>query len=267
LPIGFQPFLQPEYTDEVGRGGRAEQRRNRCRIGRRHGERVAVVFGPDVEDRVRRGIVLRPRTFRDLLARLRGDHAPRERVQAERQRERNLSRRGLRLENASDSVLHDPGRHAFVGDADALCTLGVDRAAGQHHVERRRRAGKARQALHSSPARHDAEHDFGKAEARGGVVDDDAIAARERQLEAAAQAKAPNERDRRILDGRKPLERVPAATHDGHRVGLAADDLELLDIGARDETARLARRDHETGGRLAVEKIERRIEFSKHVGA
>ena len=42
----LQPLLQPEDADQVGGRRRLEQRRDRRRIGRRHGERVAVVLRP-----------------------------------------------------------------------------------------------------------------------------------------------------------------------------------------------------------------------------
>ena len=55
-----------------------------------------------------------------------------------------------------------------------------------------------------------------------GLVDDDAIAAGERELEAAAQAEAADQRERRIGHAREPLERVPAALHERQRdVGVA----------------------------------------------
>ena len=71
----LQALLQPEHADQVGGGRRLQQRRHRRRIGRRRGERIAVVLHPQVEDRVRRRIVLAPRALRDLLSRLRGDES------------------------------------------------------------------------------------------------------------------------------------------------------------------------------------------------
>jgi hypothetical protein len=119
----------------------------------------------------------------------------------------------------------------------------------------------------SSAAGAPAQHDFRQPQACAGLVDDDAVAARERELEPTAQTEAADERDRRILDGREPLERVPAAAHDRHRGSLVLDDFELLDVGTGNETARLARRDDKPGGRVAVEKVERFVEFHEHFGA
>ena len=110
-----------------------------------------------------------------------------------------------------------------------------------------------RQALHAAPAGHDAEHHLGQAESRRRLVDDDAIAAGERQLEAAAEAEAADQRERRIRHGGEPLERVPAALDERDRVGLGLDVAELVDVGAGDESVRLARADDETLRRIAVE--------------
>ena len=48
-------------------------------------QRIAVVLHEELEDRVRRGIVIAARALRDLLLRLRRDEAPRERIERERQ--------------------------------------------------------------------------------------------------------------------------------------------------------------------------------------
>ena len=260
----FQALLQSEQPDQIGGGRRLEERRDRRRIGGRHGERVAVVFHPDVENRVRRGIVLAPRAFGDLLSRLRGDDRAHQWIQCQRQRKAEPPRRGKGNEDAPCRVLHDPRRHAFVRDADPLRTAGIDRAAREHEVERRRRSGEPRQPFHSAPAGHDAEHHFGQPEPCPGLVDHDPVTAGERQLEPAAQAKAADERHRRIFHCGEALEGVPAALHDRERGGLVADRLELVDVGAGDEPARLARHDDEAARRVAVELVERLVELREH---
>ena len=72
--------------------------------------------------------------------------------------------------------------------------------------------------LHAAPARHDAEHHFGQREARPRLVDRDAVAAGERELQAAAHAEAVDQRERREGQRGELVERVPAALHDRERV-------------------------------------------------
>ncbi len=154
-------------------------------------KRVAVVLHPQVEQRVRRRIVLAARALRHLLRRLRGDEAARERMQRERLRECELARRRQRPQHAARGVLHDARRHGLVDDAELLRPARVDGLAGEQQVERGRCADELRQTRHASPCRHDAEHHLGKTEARPGLVDRDAIAARECELESATEADSP----------------------------------------------------------------------------
>ena len=166
-------------------------------------------------------------------------------MQRERQRQAELARRRQRAQHAARRVLHDARRHAFVGDARAS-----SRAAHRSVLPVSSRSSAAgapvssRQPLHAAPAGHDAEHHFGQAEPRAGLVDDDAIAARERELEPAAQAEAADQRQRRIA--RRCARRSNVSQprlHERDRAGLVLDVAELVDVGAGDEAARLARAD------------------------
>ena len=142
----------------------------------------------------------------------------------------------------------------------------IDGLAGQQQVERGGRADEPRQALDAAPAGNDPQHHFGEAEPRSRLVDDDAIPARERQFQAAAQTETANERQRRILDVSEPLERVPAALDDRDRAGLVLHAAEFVDIGAGNEAVRLAGTYHETLRRIAIEEIERLVQFGQHCG-
>ena len=183
------------------------------------------------------------------------------RIQRKRQRERYATRRRLRQKHAARGVLHDAGRNAFVGDAQLARSPGVDGAPGQQHVQRCRCAGQAGQTLDAAPAGHDAQHHFGQAQPRSGLVDDDAIAARERQLHATAQAETAHERECRVRRRRKLVENVPAAANQRGRIVDALELAEFVDVGAGDESVGLARANHQAARRIGCELRQHRAQF------
>ena len=147
----LQPFLKLEHADQVARGRRLQEVRDRRRIRRRRRQRVAIVLHPEIENRVGRRIVLAARARRDLLARLRGDERPHRGSASATAGTAARAAAALR-QHAARGVLHDARRHAFVGDAELSRAPRVDGLAGQQQVERRRRAGQPRQALDAAPA-------------------------------------------------------------------------------------------------------------------
>ena len=149
---------------------------------------------------------------------------------------------------------HHSRRHAFVGQAHALGLAGVDVAAGEHHVQRRGAgAMRSRQPLHAAPAGEDAEHDFGQRELGRRLVDDDEVAAGQRQFER-----------RRPCSGRESAPasdraRPPGGCRDPSRAAIraradcgAVEAGEFLDVGAGDEAGRLAGAEDQALGRFAV---------------
>ena len=87
---------------------------------------------------------------------------------------------------AVDQPVHEPDAERFVG---------VHRAAGQDHLQRARLADRARQALRAAVAGDQPELDLGQSHLR--VARGEAERAGERQLEAAAESVAVDDRDRR----------------------------------------------------------------------
>ena len=209
---------------------------------------------PQLEDRVRRGVVLAPRALRHLLSRLRGDDAPRQRQSASATAE-SRSARGAGAASSTPRAVFSMmrARHALVDEAHALRAARVDRLAGQHQVERRGRADRAAAAACMPP--HPGTMPSitsGSAKRVFGLVDDDAVAAGERQLQAAAQAEAADQRERRDTDARASRSnvsqpRLTSASASSRRLDVA----ELVDVGAGDEAVRLARADDEALRRLA----------------
>ena len=208
--------------------------------------------------------MLAARALCDLLFGLRGDQLSHRACERQRQRERQRSRPRQRREHPAYRVFHDARRHAFVGDSKLLRATRIDCLAGQHEIERCRRTRDPRQSLHAAPPGDDTQHHFGQTEPRARLVDDDAVTARERQLEAAAEAEAAHERQGRILDGGETLERVPAALDDGNSVGLVLDLAELIDVRTGDETVRFSGGDDEPLGWIAIELVERLVELRQH---
>jgi len=102
----------------------------------------------------------------------------------------------------------------------------ADAAPARHHVDRRGKAGKARQALGAAGAGDDAEGDFGKADP--GVRLQHPVVAAERQLEAAAEGGAVDRRGDGLC---AILDRGDDVGQEGRHRRLA----EFADVGAGDE--------------------------------
>jgi hypothetical protein len=144
--------------------------------------------------------------------------------------------------------------------------FAVDALAGQHQVEGRRRADQRGQAQHAAPAGDDAEHDLGQRELGAGFVDDDAMAAGERELQTASHAMAADQCQRRVGHRGEAVEQQPAALDQHARGEHRIQPRELLDVGAGDEPGRLGGSDHQRLGRRGIERVEHAGEFSHYLG-
>ena len=127
--------------------------------------------------------------------------------------------RRLGCEYARHGVTHDARWDGLVHQSELLRLLCVDRFAAQHEVKRSGRADELWHALHAAPGGKNAQHDFWQTHARGGLVDRYAIAARHRELHAAAHAKSFDQRERRILHCSEALTQVVAALDEFFRGG------------------------------------------------
>src|SRR5207302_5121030 len=102
-------------------------------------------------------------------------------------------------------------------------------------------------------------------QARAGIVDDDAIAARERELQPAAETESAYQRECRIRCSGELVEGVPTALDDRQRIVHRPDPLEFLDVGAGDEAAVLARADDQSFGRRARELAQNGTKLVEYV--
>ena len=110
-------------------------------------------------------------------------------------------------------------------DAQLERALGRDRRAFEHELQRRARADQSRQALRSAGARQESELDLRQAELCAGRRD--AVVARQRKLEAAAEAVAVDGRD---VDLCARLDRGDDVTY-RYRVRRELR-IEVVDVGA-----------------------------------
>ena len=149
--------------------------------------------------------------------------------------------------------------------AHALGFAGVDVAAGKHHVQRLGRGDPFRQPFHAAPAGKDAEHHFGQRQLGGRLVHHHEVTASQRQFQAAADAVAANQRQRRIGNRRQPVVEIPAPGDQGAGRLCAIEAGEFLDVGPGDEAGRLAGAEDQTLRRFAVELIEQLRQFRHHI--
>ncbi len=112
----------------------------------------------------------------------------------------------LRARETPGPILEDRGRDRLVDEPDLLRAAGVERLAGQDEVERRGETDDARQPRASAPGREDPEADLGQADLGLLRVRHEPVVARERELGAAAEARAVDRRDRRVRQVRELLE-------------------------------------------------------------
>src|SRR5439155_6092957 len=265
LRQGFQALLEEEDADEIARGIALQQADDGRRVLGSRRERIAVVFPPQLEDRVRRGIVIRRRPGGKLLSRQVNDERTHQAGIHQPLEEGQLSRAWRLEHDHARGVLLDARRHRFVHETQSLRAARIHGPAREQHVERRSRADEARQALDPAPARKDAEHHFGKREARSRLIHRDAIAAGERELDAPAHAEAVYERERREGQGLEFVVEIPAALDQAHRFVRVLDLGELFDVGAGDESGVLTGADDEPPRIVRAQLIENPVELRHRV--
>jgi hypothetical protein len=228
------------------------------------GQRIAPVFLPDIDDGVRRRIVLDARAPGDLLSRGARNQRLERTIEQPLQHGRTPTRLIGDYQQGS-SVVHHPGRHAVVCQTEALGALGIEGFAGEHHIQRRLRANPLGQTQHASPARNDAQHHLGQAQPRRWLVDDQQIAARQRQFETATQAMAAHQRQRRIADCCQAIEELPAALNQRDAFCGRVELGELLNVRTGDKACRLSGTENQPFRWLAVEASENRCQFVHHL--
>ena len=108
-----------------------------------------------------------------------------------------------------------------------------DLLAGEDQTQRRRQPDQLRQPCRAAPRREDAELRLGQPEFRGLVRRRHAPVARQRELEAAAEAHPVNRGDRRHLQPAQPREDAVAEIHHVAQRALVGVLRERIQVGAR----------------------------------
>ena len=133
-----------------------------------------------------------------------------------------------------------------IDQAELVRALGIEWATGEHHLHRRLNADGEDRTDRAAEPGVDAEADLGQSERDAFVVECDAIGAGERDFQSAAEGEAVDHRDRRAGQAFKPFQHLLAAPDQVVGLLLGVERGELLDVGARDEPALLARVQHDT---------------------
>ena len=173
-------LAQEEHADQVLRGWRHHQAGERRLLSVEHRSFVATVLFPEVDQRVRRGIVLLGCSLAGLGAHPRGEQAP-HRAEIENGIEQPWPRA---REAAGNRVLHSVADMPLLRDgvyqSQRFRLSRIDGLAGQHQGHRLHRINQMREAHRAAKAGMQAEHHFRKAEP--GIVDCDPHLAGQRHL-------------------------------------------------------------------------------------
>ena len=152
------------------------------------------------------------------------------------------------------------GREHARNEIGAFGLGGVHHPRGQDHVHRLRLAHRAGQPLGATGAGQNAEIDLRLAELRG-IGGEDEVA-HHRQLAAAAQRKARDRGDHRLLHAQH---RLPALADEVLQRGLGIGAvLHLLDVGAGREGLLVAGQHDRADRRIGVERQQLRADLVHH---
>ena len=157
-----------------------------------------------------------------------------------------------------------PFRHDFIHQAQTPRLARGNRAAGEHHVERRQVTHQRRQAHAAGKSGMNPQAHLGQSQARGSVLARQAISAGQRQFQAAAETKTVDHGHRRKRQAREPRADLLAELREfggAHRVG---DSFEFAHIGPGDEPGGLAGADDQSLERLVLQFSQMPVQFQQH---
>jgi hypothetical protein len=162
-------------------------------------------------------------------------------------------------------------KYQSVHEPRTLRLVGTQRLAGQHHLHGRTHAGAPHGAHRATESRVDAEHDLGQADGKFVAVDTDAIAACQRELEAATQSKAIDDRYRGAGERFYRVEDALRTSDQLESLFGAGELRKLLHVGTGDEASRLGRADHHAFRTLTFQRLDVAVELDhgvarQHVG-
>mgnify|MGYP001334091772 CR=1 FL=1 len=257
-------FLQEEHPHEVARGFGLDEARDRAGLGLEGRGPPRAMARPEVDDRVGRGVVVPADTRGHLLLEHRLDERAHDWRGQRSRHERGAPRRRRMQGKRTRGGVQLRARHEPVHEPEAQRLAAAQRLAREHHVERCARSDQAHRAHGAAKARVDAELHFGQAKRDLVVVGRDAVAASERQLEPAAEREAVDGGHCGAGQGRKAVEHSLARADQCVRILLRRERHELVDVGARDEAARLAGTHDHRPRPCRFELAEQAVELLQH---
>ena len=242
-------ILQLENAHQIGGSRMLVKTGNRVGMILRHLARVALVFEPEFDDGVGRGVVIATCFARDLFQRGARDQTANDRPICHRGLESRLMSRGRISQQCRYRVDKVAAWHQHVNQSHIQRASAIDCATGQHQVQCLRRTDQFRHALGPTPTRDDADHHFRQGHFRLRAVVDDAVLARKCKLGAAAHAEAVNYGDGWKRQHFNLIEYIVAKF--GECVGFFGilDGGEFIDIGTRREAIFFRGQYHEAFGR------------------
>ena len=260
----LQAVLQEKHPDQVLRGRRDEECGHRAGLGVVGHLAVRPVASPEVEHRVRRGVMVGPGPRLDGLAHPADHERPNRREREQPVDERRTPAGRAVRDEAAGLGLEAARRDHRVDEPHLQCLVGADRPPGQHQVERPTHADETRRAHRAAKPRVDAELNLGQAERDAAVVGGDAVAAGERELEATAEGKAVDQGDRRDRQRLEACDDRLARPHEVVAFRRGGELGEFGDVGAGNEAVLLARAKHEPAQGPALDLVERAGEILEH---
>ena len=257
-------LAQKEHPDQVLRRRRHHQIGERSPFGRQHRGLVAAVLLPEVDQRVRRGIMLMRRGFFGLSTHARGEKAFDSTEIQDGIQQPGPGASQTAEHRVLDGIADVPLLSHRIDQPERLCPPRIDGLAGQHQRHRLHRIDEMGETRGAAETGMQAEHHFRKTKA--GAVDRNARLAGERDFEAAAEAEAVDHRHGRNLQSFKPVDhrmRPADRGFDRLRIGRAA---KFIDVRASDEAGFLRRANDKAGRPLVFQRREHGIEFLHDIG-
>ncbi len=260
----FHLLAQEKYPDQVLRRRRHHQIGERGLFGGQHRSLVAAVLFPEIDQRVRRWIMLMGSGLLSLGAHPRAQKASDRTGIQNAVQQTGVSAFQTAEQRVLDGIADMPLLRHAIDKPERLRTTRVDGFAGQHQRHRLHRIDQTCEPRGAAEARMQAQHHFRKTEAR--PVDRNTRLTGQRDFEAAAEAEAVDHGDGRNLQAFEAVDhRVRSAdtSLNGTGIGRAA---EFVDVRTGNEAGFLRRANDKSRGPLVFQRREHGVEFLDDVG-
>ena len=194
-PMAFSRSCSRNTRTRLRAVSRGEEMRDGARFGLESLLAARAVIRPQIDDGVGRRVVLALRLARDLREQRRLHERAHERPAQHLLGERRPMMRRLLRDDVARGGFEIRRRHEPVDEPEPQRLVRAHGPAGEHHLHGGLHADEPHGAHRAAEARMDAELHFRQAERQALIAHGDAVAARERELEPAAEREALNRRD------------------------------------------------------------------------